>query len=102
MMELKISQKTANPGDYVFVAVRNMDTGRVKPEKVQIGKLVITIEAEKCRVDHYDKQGNRLPEIYDDYFTCDEAIGIIEKYSKLKDQELEALKEKQKNAKETK
>lgn len=92
-MNITIEQNVMKVGDVVYVPVRLPD-GKVKPSKVTVKAVILTLSATGNKVDHIAETGERIPKDYfDSPWDCQKAIDIMEKHGKLVDEELAALRE---------
>jgi hypothetical protein len=78
-------------GDVVYTPTRLPD-GKMKPSKVKISAVILTLTATGNKVDHVTESGERLPKTYyDNPWDCQKAIDILEKHGKMVDHELDEL-----------
>lgn len=80
-------------GDTVFVPAR-LPNGELKPSKIKIKAIIVTLTKTGNRVEHIGESGERLPETtYESPYDCQKAIEIMERHGKQVDQELNDLHE---------
>lgn len=96
-MTIEVSEAIFKPGDIVFVPVRDA-RGQAKPEKIEIGSMVITLDTQGVtQVVYIGKNGIELPKtVFTDPWTCGEAIEVLDRHQRQVEEELKQLKEKAK------